>query len=136
MTALKQVIDCVCPVHVPKHSKQKQTMQNIYFANLLVIAKKVLYDSPIAATTEKSSAVQQQLTNRGVSMETAKTIREAVTLAVEADSDHWSIELGQGVLHDAVVRNRIIGRRGENLADARVMDMATKYGRHWQVIGG
>ena len=68
-------------------------------------------------------------------METAKTIREAVTLAVEADSDHWSIELEQGVLHDAVVRNRIIGRRGENLADAGVMDMATKYGRHWQVIG-
>ena len=67
-------------------------------------------------------------------MNTAKTIRDAVTLAVERDSDHWAIELEKGVLHDAVVRNRIIGRRGESLADEGVMVMATKYGRHWQAF--
>ena len=61
-------------------------------------------------------------------MNTAKTIREAVTEAVKYGSDHWAIELEEGALREAVVMNRIGGRRGENLADSMAMDRATKYG--------
>lgn len=65
-------------------------------------------------------------------MNTEKTIRAAVTQAVKRESDHWASYLVEGVLLDAVVKNRIGGPRGESLRDYRVMRMATKYGRAFQ----
>lgn len=68
-------------------------------------------------------------------MNTAKTIREAVTEAVKWGSDYWANNLEEGALRDAVVKNRIGGQRGEILADNRVMDMATRHGRCIQCPG-
>lgn len=74
-------------------------------------------------------------------MPNAKTIREAVTEAVAFESDHYDLYLDAKdattcKLAIAVIRNRIIGRRGEQLDDAYRMELCFKYGRTFQVQQG